>query len=68
MARVGGDAMTYNVKIGFNWWTLAEGRKRKAGEFYKEQRAEPGDELTSKDLAGADVKALLAAEAIEESS
>ena len=68
MARVGGDAMTYNVKIGFNWWTLAEGRKRKAGEPYKEQRAEPGDELTSKDLAGADVKALLTAEAIEDSS
>lgn len=60
--------MTYKVKTGFNWWTKIEGRKRKAGEPYVELRAEPGDVLSVKDLAGADVRALLAAEAIEESS
>ena len=59
--------MTYKVLIGFNWWTKTEGTKRKAGEPYKELRAEPGDTLSVKDLAGANVRALLHAEAIEES-
>lgn len=66
MARVGRDTMSYTVLKGFSWWTRAEGRKRKAGEPYKELRAEPGDILTVKDLGGADVKALLKGEAIEE--
>lgn len=55
----------YTVLIGFNWWTRLEDKKRLAGDDYVELRAEPGDIVTKKELAGADIAGLVAAGAIE---
>ena len=56
----------YRVLLGFNWWSKLEDRKRADGEDYVEQRAEPGDTVTTKQLAGADIKGLVVAGAIVE--
>jgi len=56
--------MKYEVLVGFNWWSKLEGKKRAAGKTYVEQRCEPGDTLTVKQLDGADVKALVAGGAL----